>query len=385
MIERALDRLYRYCREHDWKGWDPYDGLNSRLFRALPFRKRRLFRLAWIQLFKRSPINLRPLAGVPKEENPKGLALFARGLLKLSQTGRWGDARKDADELLGRLKDLRSPGHDRWCWGYNFDWQGRAFFVERLKPNAVATTFAAHAFLDRYEATGGSEDLSVARSAGDFLLHHLNRSVENDGAICFSYTPFDRSRVYNINFLIAALLARLATLTGDRALAETARRALDFVLERQAPDGSWAYGEAPFQQWVDHFHTCYNLLALDDCKRHLDDDSYHGAIERGLAFYLDHLFRADGLPRPDTRADYPIDIHAVALALVTLSRFAERRPECRGRLEKIVEWAAGEMQDRTGYFYYQKRAHGTVRIPYMRWAQAWMFYALSLLAAPERS
>ena len=55
----------------------PYDGLNSTIFRRLPYISgKRLPRLAWIQFMKRSPFNLRPVLGVKKEHNPKGLGLF---------------------------------------------------------------------------------------------------------------------------------------------------------------------------------------------------------------------------------------------------------------------------------------------------------------------
>jgi hypothetical protein len=384
-IEQALRRLYDYCRTNDWKGWDPYDGLNSRLFQALPFKRWRACRLAWIQLLKRSPINLRGLLSVPKDENPKGLALFARGLVALTQVGCKWIAPGDVARVFDRLEHLRAPGYDQWCWGYNFDWQGRAFFLPRFRPNAVATTFAAHAFLDRYEAFGNERDLEIARSACTFVLTHLRRPYESRDKVCFSYTPLDDAVVHNINLLIAALFARVFAASRDTSLADWARRAITFSLSYQAPDGSWQYGTAPFHGWVDHFHTCYNLLALDDCRRWLRTDLYDSAIERGLTFYLDHLFRIDGLPRFDTQAIYPIDIHAVALALIALTRFSDRRPLCYHRREKIIEWALRRMQDRQGFFYYQKRAHSFARIPYMRWAQAWMFYALALLVAPERS
>lgn len=385
MIEQALHRLYTCCRESDWKGWDPYDGLNSRWFQALPFGRWRLCRLAWIQLFKRSPVNLRRLAAVPKEENPKGLALFARGMVHLQQAKCEWIAPDEVSQLFTRLERLRSPGHEPWCWGYNFDWQGRAFFVRRFAPNAVATTFAAHAFLDRYKMAGDTSDLEKARSACSFILDNLRRSHETRDKVCFSYTPYDATQVHNVNFLIAALLARVSAAAGEPSLADWAHRALAFPLAHQAKDGSWVYGTAPYQRWVDHFHTCYNLLALDDCRQWLRTGAYDEPIERGLAFYLDHLFRSDGLPRPDTDAVLPIDIHAVALALITLQRFGDRCSSCRELREKIVEWVLREMQDREGFFYYQKRAYSIVRIPYMRWAQAWMFYALSLSVAPARS
>jgi hypothetical protein len=47
---------------------------------------------------------------------------------------------------------------------------------------------------------------------------------------------------------------------------------------------------------------------------------------------------------------------------------------------KIAGWAIANMQDEKGYFYYQKGRWITNKIPYIRWSQAWMFYALSLLS-----
>ena len=36
-IEDSFLKLAKYCEDADFKGWDPYDGLNSRLFQAIPF------------------------------------------------------------------------------------------------------------------------------------------------------------------------------------------------------------------------------------------------------------------------------------------------------------------------------------------------------------
>lgn len=60
-------------------GWDPYDGLNSKLFHAIPFLDKIPFcRLVMIQTFKRNPFNLRRLALVPKQHNAKGIGLFCK-------------------------------------------------------------------------------------------------------------------------------------------------------------------------------------------------------------------------------------------------------------------------------------------------------------------
>ncbi|MBI4614494.1 MAG: hypothetical protein HY720_12860, partial [Planctomycetes bacterium] len=77
---RSLDRLAAWCRERDYRGADPYDGLASPIARAfdrLPYC--RILRLAWTQGFKHLPIDLRKLAGIPPLENAKALALFIEG------------------------------------------------------------------------------------------------------------------------------------------------------------------------------------------------------------------------------------------------------------------------------------------------------------------
>ncbi|MDE6038677.1 MAG: delta-aminolevulinic acid dehydratase, partial [Paramuribaculum sp.] len=59
-VVESLLNLQNRCEADNFKGWDPYDGLNSRIFNALPLLKNSaLCRLIMIQLFKRNPVNLR--------------------------------------------------------------------------------------------------------------------------------------------------------------------------------------------------------------------------------------------------------------------------------------------------------------------------------------
>ena len=82
-IESSFLKLKSYCEAENFAGWDPYDGLNSKIFNALPLKHWDLARLAWIQGFKRSPINFRKLLLVPKEHNAKGIGLFLSGYCNL--------------------------------------------------------------------------------------------------------------------------------------------------------------------------------------------------------------------------------------------------------------------------------------------------------------
>ena len=90
MTEKVIEsfsRLSTYCIRDDFKGYDPFDGLNSRLFQSIPFlNNNRLVRLAWIQFIKKCPINLRSLIGISKNYNPKALGLFLSGYCNLYET-----------------------------------------------------------------------------------------------------------------------------------------------------------------------------------------------------------------------------------------------------------------------------------------------------------
>lgn len=50
--------LKSYCEREHFKGWDPYDGLNSHLFQAIPFlKKSALCRLVVRTYRTRKPIS----------------------------------------------------------------------------------------------------------------------------------------------------------------------------------------------------------------------------------------------------------------------------------------------------------------------------------------
>src|ERR1043165_5328749 len=80
-LKTAHEQLWKYCRAQGLAGYDPYDGLTSRLCQAAPFKNSAAARLVWTQLHKRSPINFRSLVGVPRERNAKAISLFALAAL----------------------------------------------------------------------------------------------------------------------------------------------------------------------------------------------------------------------------------------------------------------------------------------------------------------
>jgi len=376
------DKLKAYIENENFAGYDPYDALNSPLLRGMSFGNKYL-RIAFTQGLKRLPVNLRPLFFVPKDYNPKGLGLFLWGYAKLYKREKKDEYIVQIEKLLDLLEGckttvsldtgLRRYDDKAHGWGYNFDWQSRAFFVPKYTPTVVNSSFIGHALLDTWHYTGLSKAMEMATPIGDFLLHGLNR-LEEDDTICFSYTPIDNYFVHNANLLGASLLIRLYKETGKEEYRDTALAALAYSMKHQMQDGSWYYAEKEISHWIDSFHTGFNLQAI----RYFLDlgfaEEYRAQYEKGVRFYTDNFFLADGTPKYYHDRIYPIDIHSPAQAVVFFSGMGSTYTELT---EKILNWMIENMQGPDGAFYFQKTKYFTNKIHYMRWSQAWAFHALT--------
>lgn len=376
-VEDSFNKLLQYVEQEEYKGWDPYDGLNSRFFQFFPFfRKSRFFRLCWIQLFKINPLNLRRIFCVKKDYNPKGVGLFLTGYCNLYKI----DPKKEYLEKINFLSDtllkLQTQGYSGSCWGYNFDWQARAFFQPKGTPTVVASAFIGYALLDAYDITQREDLLKTAVSIKDFILNDLNRTHDDEGNFAFSYSPLDSTQVFNASLLGSKILSRIYSYTRDKTLLENAQKSIAFCCKYQQKNGAWAYGTLPHHQWIDNFHTGYNLECISEYQRYSKDHSYDKFLKRGLDFYLKTFFTEEGKSRYYSDSLYPVDIHAPAQLILTLSRMKEFENH-KELINRVLSWTLNHMQDRRGYFYYQVKRFFSSKIPYIRWAQSWMFYAMS--------
>jgi rhamnogalacturonyl hydrolase YesR len=375
-FENSFKRLQKYCEKENFKGWDPYDGLNSWIIQKTFLRKSRLFRLAWIQLFKRNPINLRVMVGIKKQYNPKGLGLFLTGYCKQYQRKPDSETLEKIHQLSSELINLTTKGYSGACWGYNFDWQARAFFQPKYTPTVVATSFIVEALLEAYEIIENEELLETAKSAADFLLKDLNRTYDQNGNYTLSYSPLDKTQVFNAGLLGAKSLCLIYRYSRAPYLLESAKKIVSYVADKQANDGSWAYGTLRYHQWVDNFHTGYNLECIYIYKQVSGDTSFDENLSLGLKYYLETFFTTEGISKYYSDQTYPVDIHAPAQLVVTLQKMGELQNN-KALIDRILTWTVDNMQSSKGYFYYQKRKGLSSKIPYIRWAQAWMFYAFS--------
>lgn len=418
-LNNSFNKLFDYVTKNNYEGHDLFDGLNSRLFKNSFFYKSSFFRLALIQFCKLSPINFRPLLFVPKDFNPKGGALFLLGNLnKFKSTGE-EKYKIEAQKLYGNLKSLairREIGQTGGIgWGYNFDWQARAFYVPIGVPNVVTSVYVGFALIEYYKIFEDNEALEMAKQVSEFILNEMVL-FEDENNLCFRYIPEKDAEVHNANLLAASFLSSMCNLIDALAPSPLAgegdfqneqnpassrksgegymsneiknkiRKSVNFSISDIDENGTWAYGTKPFHRWVDNFHTAFNIESLINIRNNLDWPELNETIEKVTDYYFENLFTKEGLPKYYNNKLYPIDIHVIAETMVVLNKiktaqikYDQNKFNCiETSLTKLVE----EFQDKKGYFYFQEnKCFGKYywnKIPYIRWAQAWMFYALSI-------
>lgn len=378
----AYQELFDWSRKRNFEGYDPFDALNSKLLKATPFNHSRIARLALTQLLKRSPINLRPLFLVPPGKNPKAIALLALAALATFRRVRTQPAEHEARNLLEELLSLKLEGWSGAAWGYNFDWQSRIFFAPRGTPTIVPTAFAARALIEAAQTLSDHNYLTIARTTCDFIQRDLPRSYETASEVCFSYSPAANTTVFNASLLSAEVLAAIGAMTEEKELCDLALKATRYVVNRQHHDGSWFYGAAESQRWIDNFHTAFllsSLIRIDKTCGAAEDRWISEALRRGYNYWRTTFFLADGRPKYYHDELYPADTHAAATAIAALCDLRELDSAALNLAEKIASWSIANLRDPNGFFYYQRRRLYTVRTPFMRWSQSWMLYGLARL------
>ncbi len=380
LLEGSLGRLDGYVRSQDYRGADPYDALNSPLLCSLPGK---MPKVAMTQFFVYSPVDLRRLFGVREGRNPKAVALFLSAYCDMRRAGMIDQEEFGTitDGLVDSLVLSRSAGYHGNCWGFNFNWQDVTRFSQAGLPTVVVSSFVGNALLDLYDLTGRGDILDLACGVVDFIQQDL-RLYEDDDGICFSYTPIDHHVVHNASMMAAALMTRVCSITGNRELLSQAARAVDFTVAKQETDGSWAYSLDPptgnRRMQID-FHQGFVLDSLMDFLRYSKrtDARYTEALSRGVRFYRERQFDPSGRSLWRLPREWPADVHHQAQGIVTFSKLAGIEPGALGTSRTIAMWTVENMQDPAGFFYHQKYERFVNRIPYMRWGQAWMMYALA--------
>lgn len=375
-VETSLNRVERWIEAHDYKGYDPSDGLTSFL-RPLTFGNTLLERILQ-QVGRQSPVNMRPLMGIKPLDSAQGRGYAAWGYLeRFRQTGDQSFKKKALD-CLEWLDRNKSPKYESHSWGYYFDYASRGGRRPVHESTTVWTGLVGQVFLDAYELFGLERHFEVIKSITDWILNLPKESTQK-GA-CLSYTAMAQGSIHNSNMIGAAFLAGASRYTHEREALAAAREAMEYSCGRQLPDGAWYYAERPNCHWVDNFHTGYNLDSLKRYAGYSRDRTFDESLKRGLDYFCRTFILSDGFPKYYCQRAYPLDIQCASQAIETLVFFFEDAPRCLGLACKVANWTIENMQDDDGHFYYRMYPFRIkAKVPFIHWGQATMHRALACL------
>jgi len=366
-----------------FKGYDPYDTLNS----SIPFH----YLGKWgpvlaIQLQKRNPFNIRALLGIKKDYNPKAMGLLLHAYSLDYQQNKKEATLEKMDFFFNWLLQNRTKGCEEYCWGYNFDWASPVKFLEKFSPTIVVSGFIAKGVFEYYQATQNPKAVEVLKSIGDFTQNKL-AWTKTDKGHCVSYSTKIVDCCYNANMLGAELYARLYFLTKQDKYKVLACKMTDFTIAYQKKSGVWNYSidlKTGKERTQIDFHQGYVLDSIHYVIKYCGENPiYLNALKIGAEYYFNNQFKANGQSIFRVPNEYPVEIHNQAQGIVTLSRLTYLSDKYAPFAAIIAKWTAAHMQSEKGYFYYKKYPIHTIKTPFMRWSQAWMFLALTELKNPK--
>lgn len=380
-IKSSLGKLVNYIEHENFKGYDPYDTLNS----WIPLHWFGKWGPAVVtQLQKRNFINIRPLVGIKKDYNPKGMGLFLKAYCNLYKQSGEHNYLDRSKWIFEWLINNYSRGYSGMAWGYNFPWASSSEYKEAFLPSVVVTAYVVDGIFAFFELAGDEKAKESIISAAEYVSKDIP-VTEFDKGISFAYTHQSKGATYNASLHAAEVLLKAGLIQGKSA-DKRVEQAVQFVLSRQKADGSWYYSLNPDndteRKQID-FHQGFVLVSLENIRKQggLLQEEISQAIEKGLEFYKQEQFFPTGQSLWRLPKKWPVDIHNQAQGIITFSLLKDYHPEYLDFAKTIARWTIANMQDKSGYFYYRQYPQFTNRIPFIRWGQAWMMVALSELVS----
>src|SRR5262249_19578264 len=123
--------------------------------------------------------------------------------------------------------------------------------------------------------------------------------------------------------------------------------------------------------------TAYVIEVLGWWAGKSGDATVQAAAERGLEAYLERLVDPDGAARATVDDRYPIDVHAAATGITTLSRLRSLHPRADETADRMLVWTLERLRRHDGRFAFQRHRLYRNSVPYVRWSDGHMMLALA--------
>jgi hypothetical protein len=342
--------------------------------------------IAWRQLFRLCPFDVRLLLGVESVQDPEATILLARAYGKLHRV--YGDVfRTPAEECWHRLLRLGQRDDGLFAVPQRRKIRTLNYSTDESEISPLLTAWAGSVFLERYAARQEKESLGRAAQVAAYFLHHHPRDTSDQG-VYFYYTPHLAKRVFNASAEMSAFLVEYGVLSGAREAQDLGWQGMRFVLNAQNADGSWFYGEESWGRYIDSFHTAFILLALARVQRLVPAPSLAAALAKGSHYYVSRLCRKgkhglrpvryDGRYRPmNSTLLQRADLRDCALAMILFCQLAEHGSPYQEMAMSILKWTMARMRHGC-WFYPEILWSGKNHNPYINF-QAWMLLALATM------
>ena len=369
LIEESYKKLHLHLKKNDYKGYDPFDGLNSYL-RIFTFNNRYLKR-GLLQTIRRLPFNIRSVVGIGKNRSTKGVSFAASGLIAMYRKTKDEKYLKEGEELLNWVIENRSPFFSNYSWGNHFDYISRVFYLPKGMPTLVWTGLIGSIIVEYYNVTKKEIYLDAIKKTAKFIIEDLPL-YDCENTFCISYIPYKKKNVHNANVIGASFLSQAKKIANVNT-EQIDKMSMTYTAMRQSKEGYWWYGQRKDMHWIDNFHTGYVLDAFKRYREASGNTDFDENIKRGFDYYRKNFFDGE-IPKYYFNKTYPIDIQCASQSIETLLNF--------GDIEKaylVALWTIENMQDYDGHFYFRKYKRNKNKTDMMHWGQGTMMKSLGLL------
>lgn len=368
----------------NYNGYDPYDGANSQ-YKWI--RNNYYPRLLSTYLNKFNPVNLRPLLGIKPSRQNQGLGFIGRALLFEPEK-----YEKEINIIAGILvSESLINKYNYHCWdSHGFPIQ---MWDDYRKPNTtdiIGNEAIGRFFLElcKHQPNDLYNDIYI--SVKDFFLKKY--FIRNKGKSFFKYKPHTPSHqwCYNASAIAASYVVKVSeTINKTSENIETEEACRSIVLQ-QKPEGEWWYSlnlNSGYEKPQIDFHQGFILDALLEYMEYTGfTDHFLKSYKKGLEFYHKKQFLPSGQGIYRYPKKWPVNIHNQAQGIITFTRAAKAGfgDKYFDFARTIAEWTIKHMQGSDGHFYFLKYPWFTNKIPYIRWSDASMAYALAIFLDYEK-
>lgn len=383
-IKASFNKCVRKIIENDYKGYDPYDGASSRYSWI---RENYYPRLVSTYLNKFNPVNLRPLLGIDPSRQNQALGFIGRALL-LYPEKQANQVEQVSNILTGESLYSQYGYH---CWdAHGFVIQIRGDSHQPGMTDVIGNEAIGRFFLELYRNTSENEYRDICVSVKDFFLNKYFN--QNNNSSYFKYKPHmpKGQWCYNASAIAAAFIAAVSVSLENKEIPEQVEAAFKNIISKQKPEGEWWYSlnfNTGHEKPQVDFHQGFILDALLE---YMDltqfKEPFLDSYIRGLEFYHKKQFLPNGQGIYRYPRKWPVNIHNQAQGIITFTCAAKAGfgDHYFDFAHTIAEWTIKHMQGPDGHFYFLKYPWFTNKIPYIRWSDAAMTYALAVFLDYEK-